>query len=252
MVITCLLLVSDTVHTVYSFTVSIAHETIRTEEATPTPHICICVTPSVRHVVNLVHEVETETSFQPVCQLHVEVSIYVVTLQVIRVEVHLAFLVCITECQIVVSLTGRTGNAHVVSLRRCSLEHDVLNIPVSIIHGTATIRVHVVVTHIAPALERTHFAITSLLAAILLFPCFCIWQHGVEVHTEQFVGKTGTLVGLAQCLNLAWYTTIVWQISRIAPREVVRVLDRYSVFALGCLGLQHDNTTGCTRTVDRC
>ena len=91
-VITSLLLVSNTVHTVYWSAISIKHVTVRTEEATPAPHISICITPSVRHIIGLVHEIEAETCFQPIGQSYIEVSVYIVTLQLIRVEVHLTFL----------------------------------------------------------------------------------------------------------------------------------------------------------------
>ena len=131
------------------------------------------------------------------------------------------------------------------------MEHDVLYIPVSIVHSTATIRIHIVVTYIAHALEWTHFTITGFLATILLFPCFCIRQHSIQIHTEQFVSQTGTLVSLAQSLNLARYCTIIRQVSSIAPREVIRILNRNSILSLSSLSLQHDYTTGCTRTVDR-
>ena len=185
---------------------------IRAEERTPAPLICVSVTPLVRAVILLVAVVETDTCLQPVGDVGAEVEGCGVTFKLVGVEFVNTLARVVAETCIECGAASRPLHVDVVLHRRSSAIENVFHVPVGIIECAATVVVHVVVTHIVPALEALHLAIAALLAVVLLLPSLSVWKQLVEIHAEKLVVHTHALVSLAESVNLARHACIVGQI----------------------------------------
>ena len=240
--ITGLLTVSDVV-----FHVITVESTVRTEEATPTPHISIGITTGIRFCILLVVITETTTYLQPVINIRSNVHGYIVTAEFVRIESHDTFFLVITQRHVVRSLATCSLYRYVMVLSRLPIAiHDTYYIPVCIIKTHTCFHVQIEV------ITRNHFTITGSFAIVTLQPVFCLLNEFiVHVHTEQFVFQTSTFVGCTQSTSLSSNGRIVRQDRRCCPREVVGIIDFHSVHLLGTLGSNQDNTECSTCTINR-
>ena len=131
------------------------------------------------------------------------------------------------------------------------VEHDSGNIPVCIVHCAGAVFVNIVVAYIVPALEGTHLAVASGLTGVLSFPSLGIGEHLVEVHTEELVLGTLTVVGLHEGADLVGHARIPGERRGLTPTDIVGVSHADTVLSLRHLGCDEDNTESGTGTVNR-
>ena len=239
--ITGLLAVSNVV-----FHIIAIEATIRTEEATPTPHICIGITTGIRFCIFLVVVAEATTYLQPVSNVGSNVHGYIVTTELIRIESHDTFFLVVTQRHVVRSLSAGTLYRNVVVLSRLPVAvHNAYYVPVSIIETLTCFIVQVKV------IARNHFTITGL-TTVTFQPVFCLANEIIiHIHTEQFIFQTGTFIGCTKGTSLCCHVWIVRQNGRSCPREVVGIVDLYSVHLLGALCSNQYHTKCSTCTINR-
>ena len=177
---------------------------VGTEVRAPAPDVGVSTaSPHVLAVIFLLREVDVGTCTQPREDFGRDVGTCVVAAHLVGSKSHKAFAAVVACREAVCSLAGVTVDAHVVLLRRSSaVEHDVLNVPVGIVHSSAGGGILIEVTHVVHALEWAHHVVATLLAAILLIPSLSVGEHLVEIHTEELVVNALTVVGLHECTNL--------------------------------------------------